>query len=66
MRTRTPIITAIKCFEENVNLFSDPATKPEQYNLYNGLSNLAEAVYELQKQVQALSQEVESLRRKLP
>ena len=63
MPNRAPIITAIKCFEENLNLFGNAQSEPEKYNLYNGLTNLSEAVYELQKQVQTLSQAVEALRR---
>ena len=62
MTTRAPIIAAIKCFDENRNLHGKADTKPEKYNLYNGLSNLAEAVYELQKQMETLSQDVRMLR----
>jgi len=52
---------AIKCFDENRDLFGDPHTQPEKFNLYNGLASIAEALLELQTQVQALRQEVQNL-----
>ena len=57
--------TAIKCFDENRNLFGDPQGQPEKFNLYNGLASLAEAVSELQSQVSALTQEITYLRARL-
>ncbi|OFW61995.1 MAG: hypothetical protein A2133_05105 [Actinobacteria bacterium RBG_16_64_13] len=56
-------LTALKCFRENLRDFGDARTQPENYNLYNGLANLAEAIGALQVQVLALSQEVQELRR---
>lgn len=42
-------INAEKQFGENLNLFTNPQTTPEKYNLYAGLSNLARAVGEISK-----------------
>lgn len=39
--TDPDFIAAGKCFQENINLFSDPKNQPEKYNLYGGLLNLA-------------------------
>jgi len=36
--------SARNCFNENIKLFTDPQTNPEKYNLYNGLSNLTQAI----------------------
>ncbi len=58
-------VTGKISFDENRNLFGDPRTEPEKFNLYNGLASMAEAVSELQMQVQSLSQEVQMLRQEL-
>jgi len=52
---------AVKCFDENRQLFSDPSTKPEQFNLYTGLAAMAESLAQLQAQIQVLTQEVQQL-----
>lgn len=52
----------MKCFGENIRLFGDPQIDPEKFNLYNGLSNLAEAIERLEIEVQSLQQEVQRLR----
>jgi len=36
--------SAKNCFNENVALFANPQTNPEKYNLYDGLSNLTQAM----------------------
>ena len=59
---------AKKCFEEIINLFSDPQTQPEKYNLYNGLYNLADEIekinYQLQQIIQALNSVATLLQRR--
>lgn len=56
---------AEKCFKENRNLFGNPSTQPEKFNLYNGLLNLAEMVGQLKSQVSHLEHEIHNLRREL-
>lgn len=51
-------IGAMKCFDENLKLFVNAQTDPEKFNLYQGLSALAEGVLQLQQQVAALQQEL--------
>jgi hypothetical protein len=58
------IETAIKCFNENIQLFGDARQQPENFNLYNGLSNLSQAVQSLQHEVHRLRSEVEELKRR--
>ena len=53
---------AIKCFDENRRLFGDPHCNPEEFNLYNGLASLAEAVKEIQIQIRQLHQEMDQIR----
>ena len=36
--------TAKGCFYENMEVFGDPKTQPEKYNLYRGLDSLAKAI----------------------
>jgi len=57
--------TAIRCFQENVSLFGNAQTEPEKFNLYNGLSNLAEGVGDLEDAIYRLIQEIQSLRSQL-
>ena len=40
--------SALKCFRENAQLFSDPGTTPEKYNLYAGPAYLAQALYDME------------------
>jgi hypothetical protein len=35
---------AKNCFNENISLFANPQSQPEKYNLYNGLTNLTNAI----------------------
>ncbi len=53
---------AKKCFNENIQLFSNPESEPEKYNLYNGLLNLTQAVEDLQSQVRKIEQDIERIR----
>jgi hypothetical protein len=46
--------TAKDCFEENINLFSDPNKTPEKHNLYTGLYSLAEAIQRIEGQLQQI------------
>ena len=56
--------TAQKCFVENINLFGNAQMEPEKFNLYNGLSNMAESLQSLEQEVHRLRREVEELSRK--
>ena len=56
---------AAKCFNENRNLFGNPQTAPEKFNLYNGLENMAVMVQELILKIDRLEREVSSLRNDL-
>jgi hypothetical protein len=40
--------TAKKQFAENIQLFGNPNSQPEKFNLYGGLSNLAEALQNIE------------------
>lgn len=53
---------AVKCFTENLDLFSDPEATPEKYNLYNGLANLAGGVQELHAEIERLRYDLQHLR----
>jgi hypothetical protein len=57
--------TATRCFEENRVLFGDPNAQPEKYNLYNGLTNLAEASREISVRLQEALGEVKQLRQEV-
>ena len=52
---------AKECFDENLRLFTDPKTHPEQYNLYSGLSCLASSVISLQGELEQLRAEIRQL-----
>jgi hypothetical protein len=52
------IKSAINCFEENTQLFSDPKIEPEKYNLYAGLCGLARAMESIEKKVIAIEQAI--------
>ncbi len=54
---------ALKCFSENLQAFGNATTQPEKYNLYNGLSNLALAIKEMQDEIERLRREINYLRR---
>lgn len=45
---------AAKCFNENRNLYSNPQTTPEKFNLYNGLEHMALMVQTLLSWVEHL------------
>lgn len=55
---------AQKCFDENLKLFVNAQTQPEKYNLYNGLSNIAASIAEMQNEINRLRREVDDLRRR--
>jgi hypothetical protein len=38
----------VRCFQENIRLFAPAATQTEKYNLYMGLTVIAEALNEIQ------------------
>jgi len=57
--------TAIKAFDENRQLFGNPSRDPEKYNLYTGLSVLAEGIVALESKVSRLEYEIQQLRREV-
>jgi hypothetical protein len=48
------IQSAINCFEENIRLFGNARVEPEKYNLYNGLTEMARAIQQLDGEVDAI------------
>jgi hypothetical protein len=56
--------TARRCFGENIQLFADARAQPEKFNLYNGLSQMAQALQDLEQEVQRLRREVADLQRR--
>jgi hypothetical protein len=40
--------TAKRQFDENKQLFGNPKSQPEKFNLYGGLSNLVEALQNIE------------------
>jgi len=59
-----PSELAKQCFKENRDLFGNNQTQPEKFNLYNGLRALAEAVQQMEQEINALRQEVYQLKLK--
>lgn len=57
---------AVECFKEAIKLMErDPATASlVDYNLYNGLANLAYAVGQMQQEIESLRSEVRTLTQK--
>lgn len=53
-----PIDTARKCFEENL-MGLDPQEDPEKFNLYTGLSNLAEAISEIETKLEYIENQLQ-------
>ena len=55
------IDNAMKCFVENRDLFGEPpGARAEQFNLYQGLANLAEAVREIQVKQTELERQLQA------
>ncbi len=62
-----------ECFLENINLFANPKTEPEKYNLYMGLKAMSDTmesllhyVHKLEKQLDLANQKLDDLSRRLP
>jgi hypothetical protein len=60
------------CFSENVRLFGNQQTEPEQFNLYNGLrvmsetlASLAQVVDNIERQCNMMSQQLRQIDRKI-
>jgi len=60
------IQSAINCFEENLRLFGNSQTDPENYNLYNGLTEMARAIQYIDREVSEIKLTVDRILRKLP
>lgn len=54
--------SAKRNFEENLNLFADPQTNPEKYNLYMGLLNMVRGIESLEREVDQVKEEVHRIR----
>jgi len=50
--------TAKQCFQENLELFSNPQTEPEKYNLYKGLLGMADAILDLEQKIKNIQDSV--------
>jgi hypothetical protein len=55
---------AIKLFEENMRNYSSNPDKPENYNLYNGLANLAAAVGNAEAKLDIVIQQLAALQQR--
>jgi hypothetical protein len=60
------------CFSENVRLFGNQQTEPEQFNLYNGLRVMSETLVSLshvvdnvERQCNMMSQQLRQIDRKI-
>lgn len=56
------INVAKKCFKENLRLFGNSKTQPEKFNLYNGLTHLADEIGDLKKEIDKLQKELKRAR----
>lgn len=56
---------AKKQFAENAQLFGNASSQPEKYNLYHGLTNIAEGLEELRQEVDRLQHGLSDIRARL-
>jgi hypothetical protein len=56
------INVAKKCFKENLELFGNSKTQPEKFNLYKGLTHLADEIGDLHKEIDKLQRELKRAR----
>lgn len=56
---------AKKQFAENLQLFGDPHSEPEKYNLYSGMLNIAKGLNDMEHRLSQLEREVMTLRQAL-
>jgi len=49
---------AKKQFAENLRLFGNSTTQPEKFNLYAGLMNLADAISNIESEIENLKREI--------
>lgn len=54
---------ALRCFEENKGLFGNAQSQPEKFNLYNGLSNLAKAIQQIERDLATMQEDIQRIRR---
>ena len=54
-------MNAMRNFEENLVLFANAQTHPEKYNLYAGLRNLAEALENIENELNRVRQQLQQL-----
>jgi len=57
--------TARKCFSENLKLLAHPETEPEKYNLYSGLTALAQAIAALETRIAQVEDTLSVLNRNI-
>jgi len=53
------------CFSDNVTRFSDFATEPEKYNLYRGLTAMAETIEALLQHAHTIEKQLTQINQKL-
>lgn len=49
-------------FAENLELFGNPASQPEKYNMYQGLINVVQGLSSLEQKVDRIDRELQVLR----
>lgn len=54
----SPIDTAKKCFLDNLDRFGNAQHEAENYNLYNGLANLAIAIEQIEERIRFIESTV--------
>lgn len=54
-----------KCFLENIQRFSHPETRPEQYNLYTGLAAMSQVLETVLHELNTIGIRLNSLEQKL-
>ena len=52
---------AKKQFEDNLKFFGDPHKTPEQFNLYHGLANMAQAFISLERRINQIEHKISAI-----
>ncbi|MCI0410931.1 MAG: hypothetical protein L0191_20610 [Acidobacteria bacterium] len=58
-------VEAVKRFEDNRAMVSDPMKDREKYNLYQGLAGMADGILHIQAEIRVLIQEIVKLQSKV-
>lgn len=62
----TKLNAARNCIVENLNMFSDPNTQPERYNLYTALLNIIDSLKDIEDSMEDIGRETRSIKLNLP